>query len=110
MKQRIRKIITISLIPVSIWLLCIVKCEINTILYGWEFEGEHQQTQMIGGNPKPKVLKYSKNEAEIYFVDEMGGDIIIYEKINEEWVMKEWVETVWSKGGSAEGIMWPYIR
>lgn len=98
------------LFPIFIWLMSLAKCEIATLLYGEEFEGEFDQTNMIAGNPEPKVLKYSNQEATIYYVDDSGGDIIIFEKVNDEWIMKEWARTVWAKGGSADGFVWPYGR
>lgn len=102
--------ISAFLFLVIFWLFSIVKCEINTYLHGSQFVGEYEQTNMIGGNPKTKVLKYSEEYAEIYYVNDEGGDIITFEKINEKWIMKEWKDTVWSATGSADGFMWPYGR
>lgn len=103
------KVILICCIPILIWFLSFAKCEIDTILHGKEFEGEYNQTNMIGGNPKPKVLTYSDDEAKVYYVDELGGIILWFENIDGEWIMEEW-DAVWAKGGSADGFMWPYGR
>lgn len=35
---------------------------------------------MIGGHPKPVVLKYSKRRARIYYVDSSSGNVITFEK------------------------------
>lgn len=101
-------VVIIAFLP-ACWLLSIAKCKFNTYLHGAEFVGEHEQTNMISGNPEPKVLKYSDEVAEIYYVDDEGGDIITFEKIDGEWIMEDW-RTVWSSSGGADGFMWPYGR
>lgn len=95
--------------PLLIWGISYAKCELITLIHGEEFEGEFDQTNMIGGNPAPKVLKYSNEKAKVYYVDENGGDIITFEYTDGKWTMCEW-STVWAKGGSADGFVWPYIR
>ena len=94
------------LFPVFFWSISVLLCEICTMIYGKEFVGEYNQTGMIGGDPIPKVLKYSKTEAKVYYVDEFAGNIIYFKKINNEWIMESW-DTVWSTSGSADGFMWP---
>ena len=105
---KVALIIIIAFLP-ACWLLSIAKCEFNTYLHGAEFVGEHEQTNLIGGNPEPKVLKCSDEAAEIYYVDDEGGNIITFEKIDGEWIMEDW-KTIWSSSGSADGFMWPYGR
>ena len=99
----------IIVLPLLIWGISYTRCEINTLLYGEEFEGEYRQTNMIVGNPTPKVLNYSNEKARVYYRDENGGDIIFFECIDGKWIMHEW-DTVWAKGGSADGFIWPYVR
>ena len=43
-----------------------------TIETSYNNEGKFDQTNMIGGNPAPKVLKYSNEKAKVYYVDENG--------------------------------------
>ena len=108
-KKKLRVVIVILLIPICIWLACLIKCEISTALHGWEFEGEYAQTNMIGGDPQPKVLRYSETEAKVYYVDECGGCILLFEKEKNKWVLAEW-DAVWARGGTADGFIWPYGR
>ena len=107
-RKRLAVLVIISMC-VLFWGISYAKCEINTLLHGDEFEGEFRQTNMIAGNPTPKVLKYSNETARVYYVDKYGGDIISFRWINGEWIMYEW-DTVWAKGGSADGFVWPYVR
>lgn len=106
MKKGILILCTVFLI---IWSGSLIKCEINTLLYGNEFVEEYKQTNMIGGTPKPKVLKYTDTRAEIYYVDKEDGNFIVFQKKNNKWVIDSW-DTIWSKTGSADGFIWPYGR
>ena len=108
-KKTLRITLLIIVLPLLAWGISYAKCEINTLCHGKEFEGEYRQTNMIGGDPKPKVLNYSDKKARVYYADEFGGDIISFEYANGKWIMYEW-NTVWAKGGSADGFVWPYIR
>lgn len=63
---------------------------------------------MISGHPTAKVLYCFKGNAKVYYVDEKGGDTISFKKDADDWIMTDW-NTVWSKGGSADGIQWPFI-
>ena len=38
-----------------------------------------------------------------------NGNILTYKKENGSWYFDRW-ETVWSRSGSADGFVWPYIR
>jgi hypothetical protein len=96
---------------ISYWIFSIVKCEILTSKYGAEFVGLELQTNMLNSAKETKVLFYSEKKAIIYYKDEFGGDILEFIKDDKnEWVLNKWVITVWSKSGSADGFMWPYIR
>lgn len=104
-----RKWLLVMVLPLFIWGISLSKCEINTLLHGAGFKDEFRQTNMIAGNPTPKVLKYSNEKAKVYYVDKQGGDIISFKFEDGKWIMYEW-KTVWTKGGSADGFIWPYIR
>jgi hypothetical protein len=90
--------------------VAIIRCEILTSVYGKEFIGLDRQTNMLAGGRTVKVLNYSDNSARVYYNDRFGGDILIFEKKNGEWKLAVWERTVWSKYGSADDFMWPYIR
>lgn len=94
----------------TFWLISYFKCEIQTIKYGNEFEKLYEETGMIDSVDYLKVLKYSEEEAKVYYVSKnIKGDIIYFIKSTEGWKLKNWI-SVWSKYGSADNILWPYIR
>ena len=58
-----------------------------------------------------KVLTYRKDAAKIYYVEEKmaGGHVLLLEKNDGVWTLNEW-NTIWSGvGGSASGVIFPYI-
>ncbi len=111
--MNIKKIFaTILLVFISVfflyWLCSLVRCEILTVKYGEEFIGLEMQTNMIGPATSLKVLEYSEEYARVYYKDE-GGFVFEFYKNNDVWIRNRWY-AVWSKTGSADDIMWPYIR
>ena len=55
-----------------------------------------------------KVMEYSANTAQVYYVTKNTfGNIITFTKQNNEWILIKW-KTVWSKTGSADRVIWPY--
>lgn len=102
-------ILTLCIAFLIVWGGSLIKCEVNTFMYGNQFHDEYKQTNMISGTQKLKVLKYSENKAKIYYSNKEYGNIIIFEKKNNKWIMDTW-DTVWSRTGSADGFIWPYVR
>ena len=106
--MKIKKILFIAiLLFISIWLYSLLKCEILTIMHKEEFMGLEQQTNMLDSSENLKVLNYSSDYARIYYVDHRGGDLIEFQKNNNNWELKYW-NTIWSDTGSASGVIWPY--
>ena len=91
------------------WGLSIAVCEWRTFKYGKEFYGLDEMTNMLNASETVKVLSCSRTYAVVYYRDRKGGDIIEFIKENNEWVLYKW-QIIWSRTGSAEGFMWPYIR
>ncbi|MEL4105491.1 hypothetical protein IZU99_04010 [Oscillospiraceae bacterium CM] len=95
---------------VLFWVGSFTYCEILTVRHGQEFTELYKLTNMIDKVDYLKVLNYSDNIAKVYYVAEhAGGDVIIFTKQSNEWELEKWY-TVWSKYGSADDFMWPYIR
>ena len=94
------------------WGGSILKCEILTALYGRQFEGLQQQTNMLGEAEYLKVLNHSDTEARIYYVglDRSWGTTLRLRREEGKWLLSKWEEVVWSSSGSADECMWPYIR
>lgn len=93
------------------WGGCLAKCEILTYLHGDEFSEAYKENTMIGPQKYWKVISYSGDTASVYFVAENRafGNLLQFEFIDGQWVHTTW-DTVWSKTGSADGFIWPYIR
>ena len=98
------------MLPITFWMGSFVKCEILTFQHWKEFEGLEEATNMISASETIKVLDYSDTSARIYFKDREGGDILKFVKQDGKWVYYEWERTVWSRTGSADNFLWPYIR
>lgn len=95
-----------------VWGILILKCEILTWRYGNQFKTVYKENTMMGDIEYLKVLNYSDRSARVYYVSKnrSGGDILVFSKYNGEWKYDKWERTVWSKTGSADGFIWPYIR
>lgn len=94
----------------AVWVISLCKCEILTYLHGHEFSEIYNENAMLGEIEYFRVLKYSSDFAEVYYVgkDHCGGDILTFVKENKKWKYSGW-ETVWSgSGGSASEVIWPY--
>lgn len=109
-----KRIIIILIIIISFfvlfWLGSFIKCEILTARHGQEFSELYKLTNMIDKIDYLKVMEYSEDNARVYYVTEnLFGNMISFVKYNNNWDMVNW-ETIWSKSGSADGFIWPYIR
>ena len=109
MKKNIVRLIKIGLVILIIAMgISLIKCEINTKLYGDAFTYEYRQTNMLHDGQTCKVLDFKEEWAKVYYYCEHGGDVITFVLDDNKWIMEEW-NTVWSSSGSADGIQWPYI-
>lgn len=97
------------------WLVSLIRCEILTAKFnGNELISVCEENNMIGEIDTLKVLE--KNPfffLKVYVRNEQGGHVMLLEKdmntIQKQWKIAYWW-TVWSKYGSADGFIWPYIR
>lgn len=105
-------LVSVIILPFIIWGLTVLKCEILTYQHGGEFDTIYKENTMMGAIDYLKILNYSNESARVYYVskDRSGGDILIFTKKDEKWIYEGWERTVWSKSGSADGFIWPYIR
>lgn len=102
--------IAVAAVMIAIWIGSLIKCEILTDRYYNEFSGEYRQNTMLADEIEYfKVLSYSENNAEVYYVSEgkSSANLLNFTKQNDEWVQTDW-ETVWSSSGSASGAVFPY--
>lgn len=108
--KKIRQIVLILLITFVV-VIPYGKVEFLTWRYGKEFTELYKVTNMIDGIAYLKVMDYSSENAEIYYItkDHKARVLYQFEKRNGEWELKSW-DAVWSKTGNADNFMWPYYR
>ncbi len=111
-KFLIKFFMIILFVVLLVWGIFVLKCEFLTYKYGNQFEKIYKENTMIGEIEYLKVLEYSDFTAKVYYVSKnyTGGDILSFLKKNGHWKYNKWERTVWSKTGSADGFVWPYIR
>lgn len=102
-------IIIFITILIIFWFTSYIKCEIITNKHGYEFSDLYKETGIISNIDNFKVLKYDDYSAIVYYVSKTSGNTVSFIKENDNWSLSDW-HTVWSKSGSASGIIWPYIR
>jgi len=90
-----------------VWGASLLKCEWLTREYYDEFEFAYRDNTMITDVEWFKVLMCDGNTAEVYYVSDTCGDIVVFANQNGSWAKTEW-RTVWSISGSASGAVWPY--
>ena len=80
-------------------------------MHGTEFTTLYEETNMLGEQEYLKVLDYSDTLARVYYVgvDDSTGCVLIFVKQDGQWTFDKW-DVVWSKTGSADDFLWPYIR
>ena len=109
--KKIRIILLIPLICfLLIWGFPLARCEILTLTHGQEFAELYKENTMLGEQEYWKVLNYSETHARVYYVatNHLGANILSFVKKNDQWKYDKWEGTVWSKGGSASEVIWPY--
>lgn len=110
MKKIIIMIAVVIAIVVLFWIGSFIRCEILTAKYGQKFSELYELTNMIDKIDYLKVIEYSGDSACVYYVTKYSfGNMITFVNHDNNWDMANW-ETIWSKSGSADGFIWPYIR
>lgn len=111
MRKKWIVMLSVTALILMFWFASVVKCEVLTLVYGKEFCEIYDSNTMIGDLEYFKVLNYSKTRSEVYFVSEgkITGHIVVFTKEHGAWNINSW-KTIWSKSGSADGFVWPYIR
>ena len=92
-----------------LWLFALMKCEINTN----ELKDDLPVLEDIHGEHiynKVKVLYYNNCYACVYACTDDCGNLYHLKKGDSgNWEQYEW-ECVWSRSGSADSFIFPYIR
>ena len=110
----VKKIVLIvSVLLVCFYGVCLGRCELLTAVHGREFEGLELGTGLLERSDSLKVLDYSAAEASVYYVgpERSNGNVLRFSRSGGTgpWELTGW-NTVWSKSGSADGLVWPYLR
>lgn len=104
-----RLIFAMIAVFMMLWLFAVIKCEINTN----KFKGELPALVDIHGEHnynKIKVLYCNNCYAYVYATtDDYGNTYHLKKGEDGHWEQYEW-ECIWSRHGSADGFIWPYIR
>lgn len=100
-------ILAIVVIFVAVWGAALLRCEILTGRYHDDFAEAYKSNKMIGDMDFFKVISCDGEEAEVYYVSANGAALLKFEMQDGAWVETAW-DTIWSKSGSADGIVWPY--
>jgi len=99
------------LIFIVFWCCSWIKCEYLTSSYGKEFEHLWKQDAAMQEPEYIKVLKYDNHRASVYYVspDKRGGTVLYFTRSEDCWVIDGW-GPYWAYMGSADDLIWPYIR
>lgn len=128
-RKIIRTIVFAPIISFLIfWVGSIIHTEMLTHRHGYIFERLHYECprvhNAVGYIESLKVLSFSETTARVYFViventgrmggaeigDRIGGSILAFSNEDGQWVLAEMERAVWSRTGSADGFVWPFIR
>ena len=104
-------IIGFVLCLILIYTISLVKCEVLTHMHYDEFKNEYKQNTMLGDMEFFKVLEYETcGVAKVYYVSEgkKGGNVLTFAYEDGIWKEVSW-NTIWSKSGSADNIIYPYL-
>ncbi len=110
MKYFLKAILILIITFLVVWLFSLAKREYLTQKYYDDFEYAYIANTMLGDMEYFKVLFCDDEYAEVYYVskDMQGANILSFTKVNDKWAYNSWVNTVWSVGGSASEVIWPY--
>lgn len=103
-------VVLVALLPFIMWGSSLLKCEILTKVYYNDFEYAWTDNIMLDEMEYFKVLDCDGETARVYYVSE-GMDwasVLTFEKNDGKWVETQW-ECIWSKTGSASGVIYPYL-
>ena len=106
-------LVCILLLSILFWGGSILKCEILSRKYVHQFIDAYKENTILSECETIKVLEYTETTACVYYITQMrsSGNILYFERsnANSEWEFVNW-NVIWSKHGSADGFVWPYIR
>ncbi len=96
------------------WVLALINCEILTAQHYDEFKDAYKQNNMLIDMDYFKVLScnlYKSDIAQVYYIGKGNScaDVLTFQYNAENGLWEEitW-NTIWSKGGSASEVIWPY--
>lgn len=114
MKRKLVNICMIVLLILDPWIVSLIHCEILTAKYSSdELIAVCEENDMIGEVDTLKVLEQEPLLLKVYVKNEQGGHVMWLEEHlsmpQKQWKVVYWW-VIWSKEGSANEIIWPYIR
>lgn len=97
-----------------IWAMPYAHNEVLTVLHQGEFRSRYTEGAMRENEDNLvlcKVLRYSKDAAEVYYVMDGGNAAEVYtfvKNADNAWEFDS-SRCLWSQGGNADELLWPYI-
>lgn len=103
--------VVIILMILEPWIASLTYCEILTAKFcNDDLVTVCESNKMIGAIDALKVLEKNPLFLKAYVRNKEGGHVMLLENNeNGKWEVKGWW-TIWAKHGSADGLIWPYIR
>ena len=115
MKRRMILVLVLVLL-FEPWVISLIHCEFLTAKYADEsiFEAVNAHVQAYMEIDTIKILEYKPySYCRVYGKSGTWGNEFIltydFEDDQSRWDVAWW-DTIWSKVGSADGFIWPYIR
>lgn len=109
--KKIKIIVLVILASIILfWIIALLRCEILTLRYEEQFKEAYMQTGMISSIVDMKVLDFEDESASIYYICEGGtwSSRVEFVRNASGWQMTSW-DCIWSRFGSANNVVWPYI-
>ena len=104
-------LLTLIAAAVIFWAGSILHCEHLTRQYYTDdmLTACVEQTGFIQSDAEIKILEYESDYAKVYARSADSCDAVLLVREGEAWKVASW-NCIWSKQGSADEILWPYIR
>lgn len=112
MKKKKRILMIILLCAFLAVIVPYIRVEVLTWQHKLEFCTLYNSNRMLKDIEYFKIMSYSKESAEVYYVSRGKKAGFLYKFIQSDeggWQLEGW-DVVWSSSGSADNFIWPYYR
>ena len=108
-KRVLAILLALLVIAGAVWGVSLIRCEVLTHKYFYDFERAYTQNTMLGDMAYFKVLHCDGNTAQVYYVSKgmTDANVLTFVRQGGAWTETAW-RAVWSDTGSASGVIYPY--